>query len=334
MKTIISFTLSLGLLALGVTSIKAQGCSDAGVCTAGTNISLPQLKKKTTQSTNQVQPVYRHGVKLGLFVGKGDNNTLYFTPTATVELGFTERLKGTLTLPYTILRGNHYYDNGQGRISRKVSTQGLSDPILALSYKVLDKSKWTGFVQVGARLAAGKSNNTDQDEALEMPLQTSLGSNELILGTTWAYKNSWLFSTGFQLPLNVTQNQYRGYADNLLVPFENRTGNSYLFKRQPDGILRVDKRFQFGSLAWQVGALGIWHFGEDTVENLEVLGRPRVNLKGSSGLTLNLTTSLNYALKDDLAISLQAGVPVIVREVRPDGLTRSFVIAPGIEWRF
>jgi hypothetical protein len=52
---------------------------------------------------------------------------------------------------------------------------------------------------------------------------------------------------------------------------------------------------------------------------------------GSQGLTLNGNTYIDYEFNSKNIIQLNLGMPVIVRDARPDGLTRSFIA--NLEYR-
>ena len=52
---------------------------------------------------------------------------------------------------------------------------------------------------------------------------------------------------------------------------------------------------------------------------------------GSQGLTLNGNAYLDYEINSKNIIQLNLGIPFIVRDIRPDGLTRSFIA--NIEYR-
>ena len=60
----------------------------------------------------------------------------------------------------------------------------------------------------------------------------------------------------------------------------------------------------------------------------------RVKIDGSEGLTLNLTLDAGYRLNDRWTAELAYGSPLIVREERPDGLTRSMVLNAGLRYAF
>ncbi|MGF2413571.1 MAG: hypothetical protein ACQUYJ_14665, partial [Ferruginibacter sp.] len=59
-----------------------------------------------------------------------------------------------------------------------------------------------------------------------------------------------------------------------------------------------------------------------------------IALNGSEGLTLNGTTALHYTINHKFSIGLLAGVPFVVRDIRPDGLTRKFVVSPEFILKF
>jgi len=61
--------------------------------------------------------------------------------------------------------------------------------------------------------------------------------------------------------------------------------------------------------------------GEDSFEN--IFGK-RENIKGSDGLTINGNLISAYQLNKNNSIELSVATPFVVRETRPDGLTRSF----------
>jgi hypothetical protein len=59
-----------------------------------------------------------------------------------------------------------------------------------------------------------------------------------------------------------------------------------------------------------------------------------VEVDGSEGLTLNATVDARYRINERWAIELAYGSPLIVREERPDGLTRSMVLNVGLRYAF
>ena len=68
--------------------------------------------------------------------------------------------------------------------------------------------------------------------------------------------------------------------------------------------------------------------------NLSADPMERRPIIGSEGLTLNLTADARYAFNDQWALEVAMGTPLIVRDVRPDGLTRSLVLNVGLRYAF
>jgi hypothetical protein len=68
--------------------------------------------------------------------------------------------------------------------------------------------------------------------------------------------------------------------------------------------------------------LFIYHLGQDSYET--IFGK-RESISGSDGLTINgnLISSYNFNKTNSLELSL--ATPFLVRDIRPDGLTRKFV---------
>ena len=74
--------------------------------------------------------------------------------------------------------------------------------------------------------------------------------------------------------------------------------------------------------------LFIYHLGEDTFENQF---SQRETIEGSDGLTINGNLITSYQLNKRSALELSLATPFLIREIRPDGLTRGFVA--GLNYR-
>jgi len=139
------------------------------------------------------------------------------------------------------------------------------------------------------------------------------------LGTNFKFKN-WDFNAAVQIPvLNINKNSYfKEYSGTDDFPSTN------LFERRSDALFRTtysiktpNKKFIF-----KPNVLFIYHLGEDSFEN--VFG-VRESIVGSDGLTINGNLASLYVINEQNSIELSLATPFLVREVRPDGLTRSFV---------
>ena len=114
----------------------------------------------------------------------------------------------------------------------------------------------------------------------------------------------------------------------------NKYSPTNTFKRKGDVLLRAGYNLiTKNKLDLNIGLLGIYHLGEDTYINGNV-SNDAIALTGSAGLTLNGTAALRYKVNDKFSLGLSGGVPFVVRDIRPDGLTRKFVISPEIIFNF
>jgi hypothetical protein len=96
------------------------------------------------------------------------------------------------------------------------------------------------------------------------------------------------------------------------------------FERKGDVLIRIAYPV-INSNKFKVTAslLPIYHLGNDRyTDDLNIVR----DINGSKGLTLNGNLFFDYHINSKNSIQLNAGVPFIVRDARPDGLTRSFIV--------
>lgn len=284
----------------------AQGCSDAGFCTIGA------LKQHGT-TANQGQRL-----TLLLPVGLGDERVFVFTP----GLQYDNQLAARWAIQAK-LTGN-YASGNLGSVS------GLGDVFLSGTFSLPTKAKWTTALTLGTKIPLNQSNLKADGRSLPMQYQSSLGTVDLITGLSVS-TNNWQFSAGWQQPLTgANANTFLPGLDTRLEAPAYPPSNQ--FNRKADVLARaaytlvIKSRFSLNG-----GLLGIYHLGEDTYLDAANKSLP---ISGSSGLTLNATLAGWWTVHPKMRIGFTAGTPLIVREVRPDGLTRSIVFAPEITWLF
>ncbi|MEP6795277.1 MAG: hypothetical protein ABJB16_13185, partial [Saprospiraceae bacterium] len=96
------------------------------------------------------------------------------------------------------------------------------------------------------------------------------------------------------------------------------------FQRKGDIMLHISRVIMLSDrVTFIPGLLPIYHLGEDQIINYQDLYE---SIEGSSGLTLNATLYSTILLGDASKLGVNIGFPLVVRDVRPDGLTRSFVL--------
>ena len=163
-----------------------------------------------------------------------------------------------------------------------------------------------------------------------MPYQTSLGTNDIILGTSLQYRK-WILGFGFQGVLS-NKNENR-YLHSLWV--NNSDGQKYFesnfLDRGNDALLRIEKSLNIKKLSFSTGLLAIYHLQNSSI--IDDSGN-RSEVENSKGLTLNITGNGQYNFSYRSGFNLTFGFPIIVREARPDGLTRLFVVSSSFIYQF
>ncbi len=277
----------------------AQGCSDAGFCTIG--------NLKPVQNTAAKQRV-----TVGITHGIGDENVYVLTPAIQYDWMINNQwsIQGKLT-------GN-YADGNLG------SAAGLGDIFLSGIFSPATVSQWKPGILLAAKIPLNQSNLKENGMSLPMQYQSSLGTVDAIIGFSIT-NEKWLFATALQQPLT-------GHNNNHFLPayFTTHAAMKYPpgndFNRKADILLRanynipIKDKFRVGA-----GLLGVYHVANDTYVDGNTSNKP-IEIAGSKGATLNVTGSGSYTISKAFSIGLLAGAPVIVRDVRPDGLTRSFTI--------
>lgn len=299
-------TLLLVALAMGA---DAQGCSDAGFCSIG-NLNHQSAVRQTS---------FRHYLKLTLPAGLGDEDVFVFTPG--LEYGLQKnrwQFSGKVT-------GNY----ASGDLAKAA---GAGDVFLSATFQLPPTWKRTTSLTLGTKLPLNQGNLKSNGLSLPMQYQSSLGTVDLIAGVA-VNTERWKLAAGWQQPLT-------GINRNNFLPqyWRDEKASAYPpsndFNRKGDVLLRTSYRL-FKKTRWSLegGLLGIYHLGEDSYIDANISNRP-IAIRGSSGLTLNATASFELMLNQRWSLELLGGVPLVARDVRPDGLTRSFVVAPQIIYQF
>jgi hypothetical protein len=286
---------------IGLAKVNAQGCSDAGFCSAG-SLQNGQAKHETLRSA----------VAISAGAASGENNVMIFTPQLEVKIA-GEKGYFEFKLPFQVISG----DLGKN--------QGIGD--LIASYTAPWKLKSKSIVlqeTIGVRIGLGDANDENIGKPLPMSYQTSLGTTDLFVGVAMKWKKYLNMALAIQSPIiHYNNNGYdkMGYRGNDTSFFASRH-----LKRNGDVMLRIEGQYDFKKMGVTAGPQVIYHISDDKMK--DVTGKESA-IKGSAGLTLNVNASVYYKAKTWM-LDLNAGVPVIQRDSRPDGLTRSWVAVPRI----
>jgi hypothetical protein len=310
MKINLTFFLPIAMVAVFCSKSNAQGCSDAGFCTIG---NLNQHVKDTALQNKQ---------KLTLILsnGIGDENVYVFTPGIQYDykLNSSWSVQGKITGNYA--NGNLGYASGFG------------DLFLSTTYSLPENNSWQTSFLFGTKLPLNKGDIHFGNKPLPMQYQSSLGTIDLLAGVTIANKK-WLVSSAIQQPLT-------GSNRNTFLPEYGGTDQAKKyspandFNRKADVLLKTSySLITKNKLDFNIGLLGIYHLGNDTYIDGNLSNKP-IALAGSKGLTLNGTAVIRYQLNEKISFGLSGGVPFVVRDIRPDGLTRKFVLSPEFSFNF
>lgn len=307
----------------------AQGCSDAGVCTAGPIGQIPS----PTDSSSVEEP--SHYARLQFSYAVGEQGVIILQAQPELSIGLTSRLAVQLKIPYVSASGN-LGDNS-----------GLGDLVLTMSQAFIKQRERELTGVLGLRLPTGSTAPVRIDQAafnlgshpLPMPYQTGLGTTDLLIGARYRIHRLSLTAAYQHVLQHDNQNVFLHmfWAD---VPEARGYFESFALERADDAVLRVQYALPFKRLTVQPGVLAIYHMAQDITLVNSVPGiynagaLIRESVEGSEGLTLNLTTDARFKLTDRWDLEFSFGTPVITREVRPDGLTRSMVLSTGVRFAF
>ena len=293
----------LGVFYLSLVQFTAlsQGCSDAGAC------SLSDIKPELPGATGSNGSSF---IKLGANYGLADYNIA--VAGGYIEYGRQLSRKVALRARLTAI----------AQSGNDISTFGLSDLYLTGIYN-FKKVNIIG----GLKVPLNDATKSQNGRPLPMDYQSSLGTLDLIVGIADSLgRLKW--SISYQQPLTQNSNQF----DGMLYPegsvFRNIPTTAE-FDRAGDLLARLSYPLELTDrLTLTPGMLPIYHLRNDRYT--DEMGVEQ-QIEGSRGLTLNFNLFADFALNDRNSVQLAVGAPALVRDERPDGLTRSFVI--NLEYR-
>ncbi|MFN7708466.1 MAG: hypothetical protein ACK5QE_07385 [Sphingobacteriia bacterium] len=302
-------TIGVYLLLVAVlmpTLAKAQGCSDAGFCTI-------------TGSHGQSIDSLHNRLEIGNVYAVAEEDVQVNTQYITYRRQFGARWAASVKTTFSTAWGNfgtrgHFGDvYGTGFYT-------LSHP------SVPKKVMWNALL--GVKVPTNLGNLKINQNPLPIVYQSSLGTVDAIAGLN-ATIESWTLDAAVQLPV-VQSNRNSFFAEQSGTDVFPSTN---LFERRPDALLRVTYNYQTDDrrLTVRPNLLAIYHLGEDTFE--DALGK-RQDIKGSDGLTLNINLIADYFWVPRHGLELSVAGPLVVREERPDGLTRGLTAGLAYIARF
>jgi hypothetical protein len=298
MKKILLF-----ILLFSISKGIAQGCSDAGICSINHGFQADEKQ-------------FKNAIEVATIYSLGEADVKYFSPYMSYSKKFNDHYSFTSKITYSTATGSF------GTRSQ------FGDVFLVGNYTFKEKKSHQWSTLLGLKFPLTASNLKINGYSLPLDYQSSLGTIDVFLGTNFRYKK-WNFNGALQIPtINLNKNSYfKEYGGTNDFPSTN------LFVRKPDALLRAtyalktpNKKFTF-----KPNVLFIYHLGEDSFENIF---NQRENIKGSDGLTVNGNFITNYSLTKQSSLEFSVATPFVVRDIRPDGLTRSFVLGIIYQYSF
>jgi hypothetical protein len=282
----------VNILIFSVQYSYTQGCSDAGFCSLKYHVA--SLKKNE--------------LTLGSSVGVTDGATFINNS----YLNYTRLLNKNLFWD-TKVTANY----ASGSLANHFN---IGDVFTNLSYNFWKNKRNSASLSLlaGIKIPLSDANAKAGNNPLPMAYQASLGTVDLLTGVSYKV-TKWQFSHALQIPLNKENKnsflkEISGVND---FPSTNRFG------RKADMLIRAAYIIKkpASKISIHPAILAIWHLGEDEYEKMN--GKREV-LQGSNGLTLNANIIGRYTFPKQKSIELSLATPFVVRDIRPDGLTRKF----------
>lgn len=297
-------TLLLVILGVFTHHSFSQGCSDAGVCSTGDlHFDFFTKKPKSSLVTNNI-------------FGLGEQNTVNYTLQLEYNYQSGKYSSFQFKIPYNVVIGN------------LTNISGLGDLVVSYSQNLLHSDSTSFDLTIGGKIPANNADFNYDGKPLPMAYQTSLGTYDVILGLSYSI-NNWFFATGYQHPFNRNDNAflYTEWPDDEKAAKYNESNR---LKRGDDIMARVNHVFKFEKWSLNAGFLPIYHLQRDEI----IKDGVNVKVDRSNGFTYNVNLSAAHKDKKGNMYRYSLAAPLHAREVRPDGTTRTFVIAADITFYF
>lgn len=287
----------------------AQGCSDAGFCSLGVLKNNVDDAKSTT----------KHTLSFGASYGIGEQSTYTYNPYAEYGAKINDRFAFSTKITATYATGflGHAFDVGDV-FGSLVYSPKLSSTDNSLSF--------IGGVKLP--LTVGNDKNSD-GRPLSLDYQSSIGTFDAIGGVNYIVNKNWEFDAGLQVPV-YNNNKSTYFPDEYTDPRAEKFAPTNNFRRKSDVLGRVGYYIRFSdSFILKPNLLGVYHLGNDSYEDR--FGK-RQTIYNSNGLTLNGALTGVQKFKGGNSLEVIVATPFIARKIRPDGLTREFVL--NVQYNF
>lgn len=263
-------------------------CSDAGICQMGSFLEEESILR------NNLGLRYSYG-----YSGK-DDDIQYSSAILSGNSFLLDNTSISFLLPY----------NSQSGPLGKV--KGIGDLIVSITQNFKLNEVSNIAFSVGGRFVTGDAN---RDPELPQQYQSSLGSNDLLLGAQYNL-NSLQLGLGYQVA---------GSRNNNAITRLER-GDDFLF--------RCGYYFGNEDLSLTPQLLVIKRLGESSVLDTASTEENFVYVEGSDQLQINFLLNAEYKFTKSTGLVFEFAFPFLKREVNVDGLTRALTLSLGLLWHF
>lgn len=279
-----------------------QGCSDAGFCSIlNTMPTMARPDKKL------------HNIRFSSSIGQANHKVMAMNS----AIEYSRWISNTMTINTRV--------NFLAHFGNSIHTGEIGDIYLTGDFKISPKlTAVTGF-----KVPLRNGDKVKKGITLPMEYQPSLGTLDFLFALQ-THCDKWDFAVGYQQPL--TQNSNSFFSNNFISSDPNevfQTTNG--FRRNPDAWFRVSYHLDFDKISIVPSLLPIYHLANDSYMDSD---GSRKFIMGSKGLTLNGALQLDYKITKNDIIGFNGALPFIIRDARPDGLTRTYNITLDLRHSF
>jgi hypothetical protein len=291
--------------------LNAQGCSDAGFCTAGNfNAMHGEAAAKNAISKNEFDILFNYGAH-------NKRKEEFFQPQINWRHINSKGAFIELRLPLNHAKGN----------VTNISTTGIGDITATYNSKLSISRKNKIDYSFGFRVSLSNASKADQKNNYSYPmfLQSGLGTTDLIAVANYDIIKYISIGTGLQLPL-IQYNKNKQILQPLFM------GNliSEGYRRKPDALIKLTGHYQTGKFRINAGLLSIFHLANDNYTS----SQGKYAIQDSKGITINWTADCSYAFSNKWMFNILYAEPIVTRKNIPDGLARSRIIVPKMSFSF
>lgn len=322
MRYISAICLSLAITMAGSVNVMAQGDSDPGMSTLGALRNSPALMIGDEDNENM-----RGHFSLGHTFAKGERDIVLNIPQVEARIP----LMGWNTAGYFDVKLPIYSAKGE-----LWDAWGVGDLSVSYTHMFPGIKDWLIQTTLGTKIGLTTADlNDGQTRSLPMSYQNSLGSTDVILGVSATWLQYFTAAVGYQQPVyRYNENGYQASdpVNDLSYSRDEYTVASKLY-RQGDLMARLEGHYGGKRAGISGGGLAFYHLANDLYTDRAGYVR---EINGSSGLTVNIQGNVYIRLGryGSYKFDISGSVPVVERDIKPDGLGRSWMLMPRFTYFF